>query len=657
TILLLYGQNLAHPITVAVIISTMPLISAIMGMASGQERLTVPLGIGIVLSIIGGIVTSYAPGSGGDGGGSLIGALLVLVSISLFVAYTRIVNARFPGLPDVAKSGLTCLAATVVVGDLAFASVGWDVVELRYDLSPQTVMLIAWLGAISFGLAMALWFASVRLIGTTITTMHHNIVPFYVIVMSLAGGGAIATHHWIGAGLVIAGAIIAQLMPSGETRAAREPAPAVSEPRQVIAAPTRYYPPRPHVQRNHAPQPAAYGHPAAPQHHGPAHTYARPLGAAVMPPAQASYNENLPPRRGNVEKGMLIMAFAMLWLPLIDTFAKLLSDTVQAGQVSWSRFFFQTVLLAPLALMRVRSWQLSQMPVHAARGALIAIATLFFFAALKVLPLADAISIFFIEPLILTLLSVTILGETIGWRRFVAIVAGFAGALIVIQPSYDVFGVRALLPLGTALSFALYLMLTRRVAQREDPITIQFMAGVFGLIIMTAALFAGAAFDIPVITPVWPTQYEWMLLAGVGVVATSGHLLVVHAFKRAEAGILAPFQYLEIIPSVILGLVIFGDFPNVLTWCGIAIIVASGYYVFHRERTIAREAELDAYESAPLPPPRINAQITHSAEQAPSPRSYGEKVPGRADEGQPLVRRLVFIHLIGHQMLSGQPLT
>ncbi|MGI9406161.1 MAG: EamA family transporter [Hyphomicrobiaceae bacterium] len=606
TILLLYGQNLAHPITVAVIISMMPLISAVMGMASGQERLTIALGIGIVLSIVGGIVTSYTPASG-DSDGSLIGALLVLVSISLFVAYTRIVDARFPGLPDVAKSGLTCLAATIVVGDLAFAAAGWDIVALKVDFSPQSLALIGWLGAVSFGLAMALWFASVRLIGTTVTTMHHNIVPFYVILMSLAVGGTIATHHLIGAGLVVAGAVVAQLAPVGakRTRAAQAPqgTPMQSMPAQ----------PHPHGP---AQQPAGYAHaatrlhqppvsnydPPAPQ--GPAHTYARPLGAAVI------QNEPPPRKSRDVEKGMLIMACAMLWLPLIDTFAKLASSHIEAGQISWSRFLFQTLLLAPLALMRIRTWQLSQMPVHAARGALIAIATLFFFAALKFLPLADAISIFFIEPLILTLLSFTILGETIGWRRLTAIVVGFVGALIVIQPSYEVFGVRALLPLGTAVSFAFYLMLTRRVAQREDPVTIQFMAGVFGLVLMTAALFAGPALDIAVITPVWPTPYEWLLLIGVGVVATTGHLMVVHAFKRAEAGILAPFQYLEIIPSVILGLVIFGDFPNLLTWCGIAIIVGSGVYVFHRERAVAREEEdRVAFETAPIPPPQMDTRF------------------------------------------------
>ncbi len=566
TILLLYGQNLAHPITVAVIISMMPMISAAMGMAAGTERLTAALAVGVALSVVGGAITSYTPSEvGAMDLGALFGAGLVLCAITLFVLYTRMTETHLSQLPGAAKAGLTMFAAMIVVGDLAFLAAGWNLVPLQMDFSPYTMALITWLGAAAIGISMTLWFVSVRLIGTTITAMHHNLVPFYVILLSLAAGGAIATQHWIGAALVIVGAVVAQLAPQ--------------EQQQMASM---------------SPDAEAYTRPLA----------AAPTVAVVAPPVQ----------RRDVETGMIIMACAMLYLPLIDTFAKLISTTIPAGQVSWSRFFFQTVFLAPLALMRFSTWQSGNLLVHMARGLMISIATLFFFAALKVLPLADAISIFFIEPLILTILSAVVLGEKIGWRRSVAVVVGFIGALIVIRPSYEVFGVQALLPMGTALAFAIYLLLTRGVAQREDPITIQFMAGIFGLGFMTIALAAGVQFDIPVITPVWPTQYEWLMLFGVGVVATSGHLLVVHAFRRAEAGILAPFQYLEIIPSVILGFLIFGDFPDALTWCGIAIIISSGFYVFRRERAVARaEQQQASIENAPVFVPQHH-RAPHPAE-------------------------------------------
>lgn len=289
-----------------------------------------------------------------------------------------------------------------------------------------------------------------------------------------------------------------------------------------------------------------------------------------------------------VELAMAIMVAAMLLLPAIDAIAKVLTATVPIGLIAWSRFFFQTIFLAPVALPRRRRWQSSFWRVHAARGVLLAATTLMFFAAIRVLPLADAISIFFVEPLLLALLSAVFLGEPIGWRRLTAIVIGFAGALLIVRPSYAVFGGNALLPLAAALSFALYLILTRRFAPREDPITMQFLAGVYGVVVMSVGLATGAYFGIPELDPAWPNAREWVLLFGVGIVATVGHVMVVHAFRRAEASILAPFQYLEIIGATGYGYVLFGNFPDPLTWGGIAIIIGSGIYVFHRERVLAR---------------------------------------------------------------------
>ncbi len=285
---------------------------------------------------------------------------------------------------------------------------------------------------------------------------------------------------------------------------------------------------------------------------------------------------------------MMIMVAAMLLLPAIDALAKVLAATVPVGLIAWSRFAFQTALLAPSALKQRSGWQRGLWPAHAARGALLAVTTLMFFAAVRVLPLADAISIFFVEPLILTLLSAVLLGESIGWRRLSAVAVGFLGALIIVRPSYEVFGVNALLPLASALCFALYLILTRRIAPHETPTTMQFHAGFFGFAVMSAGLAAGALFDIAALTPVWPEMREWILLAAVGLIATVGHQMVVHAFRRAEASILAPFQYLEIIAATLYGFILFGDFPDLTTWGGVAIIIGSGIYVFHRERTLAR---------------------------------------------------------------------
>ncbi len=290
------------------------------------------------------------------------------------------------------------------------------------------------------------------------------------------------------------------------------------------------------------------------------------------------------PRSAHVD-GILLMTAGMLVIPGIDAIAKFLSDDVAAGQVAWGRFLVQSLILLPFVLLRKRAADAFRRPfVHFARGFLIAMATLMFFASLKYLPMADAIAIFFVEPFILTLISAVFLGETIGWRRIGAILVGFIGALMIIRPSYAIFGLPALLPIGAACCFAIYLALTRSLAQGADPVIMQLTAGLSGLLVMSVALVAGGSMDIAVVTPVWLSPDHWTLLILLGLIGTIAHLLVVNGFKRAPASLLAPFQYLEIISATLLGFFIFGDFPDPLTWVGIAIIVGSGLYVLHRER-------------------------------------------------------------------------
>ena len=146
------------------------------------------------------------------------------------------------------------------------------------------------------------------------------------------------------------------------------------------------------------------------------------------------------------------------------------------------------------------------------------------------------------------------------------------------------------MPLGTALCFAIYILITRRVSQREDPATMQFYAGMSGWFLMSIALLVGDWLAVDALTIIWPTTSQWGMLAFLGLIATVAHLLVVHAFKRAPVAVLAPFQYIEIISATILGLVFFSDFPDALTWLGVAIIVSSGMYVFYRERKLSKLA-------------------------------------------------------------------
>ena len=282
------------------------------------------------------------------------------------------------------------------------------------------------------------------------------------------------------------------------------------------------------------------------------------------------------------------MVIAVLILPAIDAIAKLLSATVPAGQVAWARFVFQVLILAPFVARAFRRAPVTHLWFQALRGVLIATTTVLIFAAVKLMPIADAIAIFFVEPLIVTLLSAIFLGERIGWRRIVAAIVGFAGAMIVVRPSYDLFGLTAIMPLGAALCFAIYIVLTRRLAQTQEPVILQFNAGLSGLVFMSLALLIGHVMEFQVLMPVWPTRWEWSLLALSGVIATAGHFMITMAIRKLEAGVLAPFQYLEIVGATGYGLWLFGDFPDQITWIGIAIIVGSGLYIFHRERVRSR---------------------------------------------------------------------
>ncbi len=282
-------------------------------------------------------------------------------------------------------------------------------------------------------------------------------------------------------------------------------------------------------------------------------------------------------------RAMLLMVVAMLFLPGIDAIAKWLTGAISPGQVALSRFLFQVLFMFPLLLRTSGPWWNRTLWLHAIRGALIAVATLLFFTGITYLPLADAIAIFFVEPMLVTLLSVLLLKETVGWRRLLAVATGFLGALIVIRPTFAEIGWPVLYPVGTAFCFSFYILLTRRMVSTEDPVRLQFFAGVFGLLVMGIAVSVGSHLGVDMLAAVRPTSNQWLLLALLGLIATVCHQVVVIAYRHAPVGVLAPFQYVEIIGATLLGLWLFDDFPDSITWIGIAIIIGSGIYIFHRE--------------------------------------------------------------------------
>lgn len=274
-------------------------------------------------------------------------------------------------------------------------------------------------------------------------------------------------------------------------------------------------------------------------------------------------------------------------VPVMDAIAKALGDDLSPLQVTWGRFLFQFVIIGAAILLTAGSTQLKakRPAAHALRGILLAAATACFFFSLRWLPLADAIAIFFVQPMLLTLWSVLFLGERIGWHRRAVVAMGFLGALLIIKPGTVNFMPAALLPLGAALFYSLYIVVTRAVRGIDSPLTMQFTSGVFACVAVSVALLSAKVLaPLSSFSPQAPNFTQWIGLVGIGLIAAVGHLLVVHGTERAPASLLAPFGYVEIVAATLLGWMFFSDWPDNWTWLGILIIVASGCYVLWRER-------------------------------------------------------------------------
>ena len=304
---------------------------------------------------------------------------------------------------------------------------------------------------------------------------------------------------------------------------------------------------------------------------------------------------------GSSMQGVALMAVAMLLLPCMDAIAKYMANVagMSPGQVTFYRFLFQLVCTVPLVFTAAGSAMLRpKRPwLNLLRGVIHGAASLLFFAAVKYMPLADVFAIYFVEPFILTAMSAAFLGDKVGWRRWLAIVVGFGGALIVIQPSFVLFGWTALLPVACAFLFSIYLFMNRAIGNADSPLTMQTIAGFGGTLFMGTALFAGHSAGLADFAPSLPASaFALVLLVILGALSGYAHMLVVRAFRLAPLSLLAPFQYFEIISATVLGYAIFGDFPTPSKWLGIAVIVASGLFIIWREHRTRKATADIAFE-------------------------------------------------------------
>jgi drug/metabolite transporter (DMT)-like permease len=299
-----------------------------------------------------------------------------------------------------------------------------------------------------------------------------------------------------------------------------------------------------------------------------------------------------------IERGMLMIAASALTAPGAHAMAKSLGDTMSPGQTSCARFLLQLVLLLPFIWASYRGAFSWPSLAHVVRGGLVAATSMSFIWALNFMPIANCAAIFFVEPLLLTAISSLFLGEQIGWRRTSAVAVGFIGALIVIRPSFEMAGAAALLPLLSALCFALYLAITRHQAPRETALAAQVWICVFSAIALAVAIAIGSQASVAVLQASMPSWWEAFLLSCMAVIALVTQRLAIHAFRLAPASILAPFQYLEILGSIALGALVFGDLPDALTILGTTIIIGSGLYVFRRERMLTQRKRAERVRAA-----------------------------------------------------------
>jgi drug/metabolite transporter (DMT)-like permease len=280
--------------------------------------------------------------------------------------------------------------------------------------------------------------------------------------------------------------------------------------------------------------------------------------------------------------GIGLVSLTYVCFALLDGSAKWLVQTVPVLVVVWLRFVTHTLIASALLLpMRGTALVRTQhLRWHLLRGLMFVAMTGMNFWALQYLQLTVTASIFFMVPILVALLSAPLLGEKLDARRWGAIVVGFAGVLVVVRPGSEAFHPAILLSLANAVLYAFFNMMTRKLAAYDPPETIQFLPAVVASVVL--APFALAAWQSP------QGWFEWFMLCMLGVFGGTGHYLLAMAHRYAPASTLAPFLYQQILYMALFGYLVFGNVPDKETWIGAAIVVASGLYLFSRERRALR---------------------------------------------------------------------
>ncbi|MHB1220194.1 MAG: DMT family transporter [Alphaproteobacteria bacterium] len=285
--------------------------------------------------------------------------------------------------------------------------------------------------------------------------------------------------------------------------------------------------------------------------------------------------------RHAVLRAMLIMGCSVSLFPCSDAISKYLVRDYDVIQVTWARYLFHFLLLAVAlgGFRAVRWYRTRRLPLLVLRSVLSAAATLVFIVAIKSIPIVDGYTILFTSPLLIAALSVPLLGERVGLHRWAAVIIGFTGVLSVLRPGSGLLQVSALLALVAALCIALSNIITRIVSRTDHALTTALYMATVGTAMLTLLVpFHWRA-------PSWEA-WGWMTLSGL--LGGVGHFGVIKAIQLAPVSAIAPLSYAQIISATALGYFVFGNLPDTWTLAGLAVIVGSGLYIFHRERRAAR---------------------------------------------------------------------
>ena len=280
-------------------------------------------------------------------------------------------------------------------------------------------------------------------------------------------------------------------------------------------------------------------------------------------------------------KAIIFSLLGWMFLPVMDGFAKFLSDDLPILQITWARYFFTVFFTLPIMIFFFKKqlvWS-DKPKLQILRGIILLSANICFFYAISIISLAKALTLAFVAPLIVTAFSPVMLGEKVGFRRWTAVVVGFTGSLVVIRPGFVELNFASLAALGTGILYGFYLIITRKLSTSDNPLLTLLMTGMVGAILVSA-----------IIPFYWvkPSLNQWSLMAGIGVFACIGHLFLILSLKYADASKLAPFSYFEIITNIIIGYYFFSDFPDNWTFLGLFIIVLSGIYISRRENLVKK---------------------------------------------------------------------